>query len=376
MPGPEFRRVQTTATVVVALAAGASLVFAFRWVVGRSSRVLGWVAVATIFAAMLYPIVEVLARRLRRGLAILIVALGSIAVMAVVGKFVFDDVRRDLDLVRTVAPRSAARWEADPRVGRVLRDIQLRHRVQQFLDSIPARVAGGHGVAAVKSAATRGLAVFITLILTIFIVSFARSAVTAVSRWLPPVTLAHLSSAYRASHKYVTLMLVKSLGVAAVVFVLLRVADVPGAAVFALTAMLGSVFPRVGIVLIALPIALVDVAVHPGVGPVVLVVALGVVLQIVDWLVLHRWIEPRSIEVGSAVPLVLFLVGVDLWGIGAGLAALAVWPFLLAWWDLHARPHPSVLAAAGDGPPGRGAGPSAFVDGPSDLELDEGLPRH
>ncbi len=334
MIGPgDLRRSSDAVRVAVWLAVGASVVLAARWIIGRSGRVLGWALVAVIVAALLHPIVERLAAGMRRGLAIAAVAIGVLGGLGVIVAFVVDDVRTDLDRVRAVAPAAAARWERDERLGQVLRDIQLSDRVDEFLDSIPSRLVGGSGVDAVRAATTRGVAVFITLVLTLFLVGFARRAVDGSKRWLSPDARHRLGVAFVRAHRYLVLMAAKALVVGIVVFVATRAADVPGAAVFGLTAVLGSFVPRIGLLVVLAPVALVDVAVHPGAAAAVVVLGAALAVQLLDWAVLHRWIEPRSLELGSALPLVVFLVGLELWGIGGALCGLALLPLLVAWWD-------------------------------------------
>ena len=93
--------------------------------------------------------------------------------------------------------------------------------------------------------------------------------------------------------------------------------------------MLGSLVPRVGLIVVLAPVALVDVAVHPGPAAALVVIGLGLLVQVLDWVVLHGVIEPRSMEVGSALPLVVFLLGPELWGIGGGSVD---WPCGRWWW--------------------------------------------
>lgn len=331
----DLRRAGGSFRTAALLALGASVVLSTRWVVGRSGRVLGWALVAVILAGLLHPIVERLAAHIRRGLAIAAVAVGMLVGLGVVAFFAVDDIRRDLDRVRFLAPRSAARWERDDRFGPALRDMRLRERVDEFLDAIPGRLVGGEGVDAVRAATTRGLAVFITLILTLFLVGFARTFVGGTSRWLAPSVTRVAAAAYRRAHRYLVFMAAKAVVVGVVVFLATRTADVPGAAVFAVAAALGSLVPRVGLVVALAPVALLDVAVRPGAVAALVAVGLALVLQVADWVVLHRWIEPRSLEIGSALPLVVFLLGIELWGIGGALCGLALLPVAVAWWDEH-----------------------------------------
>ena len=72
--------------------------------VARATRVLGWVAAAAVLAALLNPIVEVLARRIRRGFAVALVVLGVVALVAALAWAGVGDLRAGLARLRTVAP--------------------------------------------------------------------------------------------------------------------------------------------------------------------------------------------------------------------------------------------------------------------------------
>ena len=71
---PPRLRLRARSIAVGALAAVAVVIAA--WILQRATRVLGWVVAAAMLAALLTPVVEALARRMRRGLAVAVVVLG------------------------------------------------------------------------------------------------------------------------------------------------------------------------------------------------------------------------------------------------------------------------------------------------------------
>ena len=255
--------------------------------------------------------------------------------------FVVDDVRNDLDRVRVLAPRSAARWEEDPRVGQILRDVQLRVKVQES-SSIrsPARLVGGQGG---RGGPSRHHA-------------RAGGVHHGHPHRVPPRLRPHRARSDPAGgsmrrlarrspprstgpHRYIVLMLAKALVVGVIVFVATRVGDVPGAAVFAVAAMLGFVRPasrvdrrprsgrprrrrrpsragggdrRVG-----------DGDRAPGVG-------LGRAPRTDRAPVDADRLGPPARRVPDRA-----------WSCGgsvAGLCTLALWPLAVAWWDVHRGP--------------------------------------
>jgi predicted PurR-regulated permease PerM len=157
-------------TAIGLAAGGASVLFA-RWALGRSGRVLGWICVAAIAAALLYPLVSWLACHMRKGIAIVLTAVALLLALALPVAFAFREVDADFDRLREAAPQAAAQLERDDRFGETLRDFGLTRNVKRILDDLPGRLAGGTGVDALRSAATWGVAALVTLVITMFLVA-------------------------------------------------------------------------------------------------------------------------------------------------------------------------------------------------------------
>jgi predicted PurR-regulated permease PerM len=100
------------------------------------------------------------------------------------------------------------------------------------------------------------------------------------------------------------------------------VADLPGPAPLALWAGLFSLVPFVGVVVGSVPVVLLALAASPGRAVAVTVVLLG--WQLVEALVLQRRLEARSLHVGPFVTVAVAMVGLELYGIGGALAAVAL----------------------------------------------------
>ena len=80
-------RVRARSIVVAALVVAGVLVTA--WVLGRATRVLGWAMAAIVLAALLYPLVEALALRIPRALALVTVLVSVAGLTALVGASAF-----------------------------------------------------------------------------------------------------------------------------------------------------------------------------------------------------------------------------------------------------------------------------------------------
>ena len=94
----------------------------------------------------------------------MIVGLGAIGFVSY--RLVNDvDARRRTRLQQARARRAAAQLEKN---SDLLRQVHFRRRVQNLVNDIPKRLAGGSATKALESAATSGVAFVAGLILTIF----------------------------------------------------------------------------------------------------------------------------------------------------------------------------------------------------------------
>ncbi|MGH9187886.1 MAG: AI-2E family transporter, partial [Acidimicrobiales bacterium] len=127
-----------------------------------STRVLGWVAVAAIGAALLFPLVARLDRRLPRGVAVAAAVLGTAAVLGLLAYLGIDAVSEQARRLQREAPRAAARVEESERFGEPAQEFELREKVQSFVDELPDRLRGGTPAEALRANATRGVAFLAT----------------------------------------------------------------------------------------------------------------------------------------------------------------------------------------------------------------------
>jgi predicted PurR-regulated permease PerM len=323
---PNARRTQlalsgrSIAFVVITVAA----VVAVMGVVSASVRVLGWMAAAASFAALLEPVVNFLTRYVRRGFAVLITllivggAVGGIAALTV------NDVVHELHVLQRSAPKRAHQLERSERFGSLARSFDLEKKTRALMKDIPARLRGGSNADALRSAGTRGVAYLATTVLTVFLIVNGRKLVIAAveqisdDRRRETIRVA-LRDGGRRGVQYTT----GSLGMAALAGLLVamaaRLADVPGAAPLSLWAALWDVVPMLGAVIGALPVAILAAASSPTNG--VLILAAFLVYEVLEAIILQRRLERSSLHIGPFLTLVVGSVGLELYGIGGALFA-------------------------------------------------------
>lgn len=326
-----------------------------RNVLVRSERVLGWLLAATVVAALLHPVVAILQRWMRRSLALLVTFVGLGVVVGAVVYGAVDDLRAEIERLQREAPAAAERIEASERFGQAARDFGLAQRVQEFVDELPSRLAGGDAPEALRAAATRSVAYLVALVLTVFLLLHGpRLAGAATGVIVDPARRQRLQAvllgAYRRWWDYV----VGALGIGVLAglgaLALARLTELPGPIALGLLVGLFALVPSVGVLVGGAPLLLFAVGLRPGSASAVVVLAGLVAFQVLEVLVLRPALDRRSLHVGPAITTVVAIVAFDLAGIGGVFVGLAIVVFALAVADeLAPGDQPEPAAASADG---------------------------
>jgi predicted PurR-regulated permease PerM len=296
-------------------------------VLAASRRVIGWIMVAATLAALLHPLVTLLQRRMRRGLAVAIVMLGFVASAAVVGYGIVDDIRVQTRRLEQVAPARAQELERSERFGQLARDFRAAERTRQFIDDLPARLRGGTPAEALRAAATRGVAFLATGVLTVFLLLHGPRIVQgAIDQASDPRRRARLNELYPVVYArafgYAGSTLCTAVAAGLFGFLAARVADVPAPAPLAVWMGLWDLVPVGGALVGALPI--VGLAAVRSSKEAIGLAAVFIAYQVMENLVIQRRIESSTVRVGPFLTLMAGLVGLELSGMaGALLAVLA-----------------------------------------------------
>jgi predicted PurR-regulated permease PerM len=333
--GDGRRRIHVSARSVVLVVAAIGLALVVRNVFERATRVMGWFAAAAVVAGLVYPVVEIVSRRIRRGLALLVVVLALVATVGGLVYAVIDDVRNELDHLQEVAPEAAQSIEESERFGEAARDFRLRERVEDFVEDLPERLAGGDTAEAIRSATTRGLAYFVAFILTIFLVLHGpRIAAGAVGLIEQPERRSYLTRVLRSAYERAWMYLLGTAGISMLTglyaYIWCRIVDLPGATVLGIYVALAAIIPNVGVMVGALPLLLLSAGLEPESGWPFWLTLVFLLWQIVDVALLRRPLARRSIAVGPVVTTLVVMLGIDLYGIGGALVGFALAVFLVS----------------------------------------------
>lgn len=331
---PPLLRLTTSSVVravlLLALAAVAALALQ------AATRPLSWMLAALLLAGLLRPAVLRLSRHIPRGFAILIVALGSVAFVGFVGYRGWDDLHDQVAFVEREAPRAAHDLEASDRYGELAREVELAEKVDTFLDDLPGTLQGGSGADALRSTATRGPVFVATFILMVFfLVSGDRSVRGAIEQIRDPDRRTVVERVVRGGYQrwwtYLSLVLARAVVVGVVTWAVCRQLGIPAATVLGIWVAAWSLVPSVGIVVGSLAVVLLAIP-ESFTTPFVLLAA-AVVLQVLDATLVQPRIDRRSLHVGPFLTLLAAVLGLELYGIGGLVGAVAITILVVAFLD-------------------------------------------
>lgn len=296
-------------------------------------RPLSWAAAALVAAVLLDPVVDRLAVHIRRVPAVLITFAG-LAVLGVGTTYlVFDEVEQALDRLETVAPDAAETIEArTDRVGELARDFELTDRIRDGVSALNDRVTGGDDV--LRSTAGTAPVYFVCAILTVFLMTYGpRMANAALLQERDLVRRARIAAvvgpAVRGARAAIVFAIAEALWVGLAVGALSTLLDLPAPTALGVTAGILSLFPYVGLTVGSIPMLLLTLGFRSLFAAAVLL-AVVLVVQLIDAMVVRPRMAQRSIEVGLAVPWVVALLGYAVYGIGGAAYSVAFALFGLA----------------------------------------------
>lgn len=289
-------------------------------------RTVGWVVACSVVALLIEPLVAALDRRLPRVLAVIVVLLGIAAVLSLVGFGMVREVTDSLDELRNQAPVAAERMEERSSWAA---DIGLADRVTAFVEELDGRMSGD----AVSRAAAIVPTYLVTGILMLFLLGGGRKYIDGFLRQIPEDRRTTwrrvITSGGRDGRRWLHGALAFGLVVGVVFGALAWALGLPAAV--SLGAIVGAmaILPLIGIVFGGLPLALLAFGLEGWPAGVTVVVAL-IAAQVVEVVVVRPWIEHRSVRVGPTVPIVVGLLGFELYGGGGAVYGVALAVIALA----------------------------------------------
>lgn len=324
---PVRRRLRISARSIVLAVAAVTLTLLVLRMLSSAGRVLGWVAIASSSAALVYPLVDGLARRIPRGIAVALVALSSLLAVGAVTYGLVDDVVEQSENLQEAAPRLAQEIEEGSRFSDAATEFDLSERTERFVRGVPERLRGGTPAEAIRSAATRGLSFLAVFVLTLFFLLHGPSLASGAARQIHDdgrrAQLTRVGEAvYRRAFGYARGTIVTAALAGTVAYASARMAGVPGPVPLALWVVLWDAVPLIGAVLGALPIVILAGIVDPTKGLLLLVAF--VVFQVGEDVFLQRRLERSTLRLGPFLTTAGGFAGLELYGLTGALLTILV----------------------------------------------------
>lgn len=314
-----------------------------------SERVLGWILTAAVVAGLLHPAVSVLQTRMRRGLAVGVVAVATLTLIGLTAFGLTSAFVRETRHLQAAAPRAAEAVERSGRFAEAARELKFAERTRRFVDEVPARLRGGTPAEAFRAAATRGVAFLATGVLALFLLlhgpRLAESAAAQIGDATRRARLVEVAPpAYRRAFTYATGTLAMALVAGLLTYAVASVTGVPGPAPLGLWAAMWDAVPILGLTIGAVPVVLLAALASPARG--LLAAALLIGYQAFEATVLQPRVEVRSIRLGPFLTVGAGLVGLEMYGLGGALLVPLAVALLIAIAD-ELRPLEGSTSAAG-----------------------------
>ena len=325
--------VRTIATIIGMVLA---TLFAL-WVLRETSQIITWIVVSGFFAVVLNPIVDFLVKRLhvRRGLAVTIVSLGTLALLVVLVVIFVRPIAKQGTQFATDFPKYVQdAKDGRGSIGRFIKERKLDVWVEENTPKLRERVSAffepskafGSAVGALGSVFSGVVAFLTVVVMTILLMMQGQPLLASSIKLFSPTTQERLRrlgrEAAHAATGYVAGNLLISLIAGVSTFVFLSIARVPYAGVLALWVAFADLIPLVGATLGAVPTVFVAFLHSTTAGIATLV--FYILYQQFENHVLQVSIMSRTVALRPVVVLISVLVGVEMFGL---LGALLSIPF-------------------------------------------------
>ncbi len=307
--------------------------FVLRNMFVEAHRIVGWVVACSIVALLIDPLVDIVDRVLPRWISVIVVLLGVVAIIGGVTIGLANDLLDSLDELQTTAPEAAAGleeqfdWAADIGIG---------DRVQAFVDELSARIRER----AVSRFAGTAPTYLVTGILMLFLLNFGRRYFDAFVAQFhedrrEDIRTVASAGALRGRH-YLLIALAQSLVNGVIVGAVCYALDLPAALSLGVAVGAFTILPLIGVLVGGVPALLLAFGLEGGwTGVVVLVVLLA--LQTVEAVIVRPSVDPRTVRLGPAAPIIVGLLGFELYGIGGAIYGIALTVITFAAMDAIGR---------------------------------------
>jgi len=310
-------------------------------VVGAAADPLVWFAEGVAGAAIFYPVVVLLSRRMPHWVAVALVSLGVVAFVAFLGLRLFTELKGEAEEFQQRAPTIAENVDSSSAA-------MLQFGMGDKIIRLSEDVAGGFrfdgaDVSTLSTAASIGSSLFVVWLFAVMMLFSAPAFLAGAGRQISDGRRKErlegvLAAAYVNSWEYLALCTGRALAYGAMTWFVAWLVGIPSPTLLSVWVALWAFVPRFGLVIGGSMVALVAMfESFPVAG---IVFAAYIVASVVDATTVQRRIEDHTVHVGSALTMVAAMVGFGLFGFGGTIVFCVVLFFGLAILD-QIRPEPT-----------------------------------
>ncbi len=331
---PLGRAALRTVLIVVAVAVALYLIYLLQ-------RPLTWLVIAAFIAVAMSGPVNLLARHMKRGLAVALAYLALVMIPIGLGALLVPSLVGQIENLAENVPEYAQDVTDFVEENKTLNDLNEKYdftsELQSAADDLPSKIGDAAGVLQdIGVGVVNSIFATVTiLILSIFMVGGGARWAEAFVRSQPPDRAARVERAIRdvanAIGNYVGGALIQATVAGVTAFIVLTILGAPFAGPLALIVAFFDLIPVVGATIAAVFIGVVMLFVNFPVGVIVWAVW-AIAYQQIENYVIQPQIQKRAVQVEAFIVLVAVLFGSTLFGIlGAVLAIPAAATLQIVW---------------------------------------------
>jgi putative heme transporter len=319
----------TAALVVAAVVTGFALAGAFE----LAHRTAGWVVACSVVALLIDPLVDFVARAIPRWLAVIIVLLAVLATISALVVGIAHDLLSSLDELKENAPLAAQSLEQKYRWAR---DVGLGERVTDFVGDLDERVRKG----TVSKALGTAPSYVVTGILMLFLLAYGKRYFDGfANQFAPPrrdrIRVVGHEAASRG-RRYLLSVIGHSIANGLIVGLTCWAVGLPAAVSLGFVAGVLTVLPLIGVLVGGLPALLLAFGLLAWWKALIVLVVL-LALQAFEIAVVRPRVDRRTVRVGPTIPIIVGLLGFELYGVGGSVYGIAIAVIALAALDAIGR---------------------------------------
>jgi predicted PurR-regulated permease PerM len=296
-------------------------------------RTVGWVVACAIVAALIDPLVDFVDRLVPRWIAVIVVLLAMLSLVGAVMVGLASELIDSLDELKESAPAAAAELEER---YEWMDDLDVGARVDAFVQDLDERVRKD----AVSQAAETAPTYVVTSILMLFLLAYGRRYFEGFVDQFPEERRDGLRFVGQQTVLRGRLYLLVALGHSILNGLLIGwlcwALDLPAAVSLGVAVAAFTLLPLIGVLVGGIPALLLAFGLGAWRDGVVVLAAL-LVLQAIEVAVVRPRVDRRSVRVGPTIPIVIGLLGFELYGVGGAIYGIALAVFALAALDAVGR---------------------------------------